>query len=341
MTYAAILLAYDIKTEKVLPDIKIEKSIMGKISSAIKSSGRAITHSTSMVKSLAKYMQRVPYNKLNVVALTQLITTGKVSNKDALDTLFLNYATVFDKTALTMGYAGASQMKNALMATNGINVANFINGFSSTLKAATDIKNHKLTKENLKNNKLIEFDATMNDNRTYQAETPDRRVESGQSLSEYIHNMPDIFSLDCHLQNGRRHTKSEFEDLLKFVRNKKTTVTLVTGDDSQYSVVLQNFTPARTASNDGLTYNLEFKKIVVGTVELVPITIKPITVVAESATAGAKGSGTATTQTHIINNPASPSLVGKTSKERGIGYVEKAWFLFTNALGFETPKGWK
>jgi len=222
MTYAAIQIDYDINTKKILPDMKVEQPIMGKLTSALKSSGRILTNSTSTIKSLARYMQSVPYNKLNVVALTQLLLNGGITNKDALDTLFLNYAVVFDKLAIAQGFASASQLKTAMSATNGINVANAITGFQGTLKAITDIKNNKLNKENLKNYKLIEFDATFNDNRTYQSETPDRRVESGQSLSEYIHNMPDVFSLDCQLQDGRRYNKNEFEETLKFIRKKKT-----------------------------------------------------------------------------------------------------------------------
>jgi len=339
MTYAAIQIDYDINTKKILPDMKVEQPIMGKLTSALKSSGRILTNSTSTIKSLARYMQSVPYNKLNVVALTQLLLNGGITNKDALDTLFLNYAVVFDKLAIAQGFASASQLKTAMSATNGINVANAITGFQGTLKAITDIKNNKLNKENLKNYKLIEFDATFNDNRTYQSETPDRRVESGQSLSEYIHNMPDVFSLDCQLQDGRRYNKNEFEETLKFIRKKKTTLTLVMGDDSQYSVVLQNFSPTR-GINNGLAYSLEFKRITVGTIELVPITIKPLTIVSDANNTGSTGSKTST-KTNIINNPTNPSLTGKTKKDKGIGYVEKAYFLFTNVLGFDTPTGWK
>jgi len=89
-----------------------------------------------------------------------------------------------------------------------------------------------------------------------------------------------------------------------------------------------------------LAYSLEFKRITVGTIELVPITIKPLTIVSDANNTGSTGSKTST-KTNIINNPTNPSLTGKTKKDKGIGYVEKAYFLFTNVLGFDTPTGWK
>ena len=74
------------------------------------------------------------------------------------------------------------------------------------------------------------------------------------------------------MQDGRNYSGDEFEDILLNLRERKIAVNVVLGDNIKENVVLTNFTPARGASA-GYAYSLEFKKIAVGKVQLVPLNI--------------------------------------------------------------------
>lgn len=200
---------------------------------------------------------------------------GKVDNKDALNYLFYGFAPAMDQQAISMGYSGATQMKDAV-ANGNINVGSFVTGFTNTVKGLTDFSNKLKSKESLQENNNLELDITFNHNEQYQAEAPDRRVQDGISYAEVLHNMPDIFSLDCGLQDKKRYSVTEFNAILTNLRTKKTPFSMIIGEDRSDTLILQNFNPSVLGARSGLDHTLELKKIRIGSVETVPIVIKPI-----------------------------------------------------------------
>lgn len=224
------------------------------------------------VKILAEYMQdkrnfekfssavNVLGSKFSGIAITQAIINGNISSKEALDYLFMGFAPAIGIQGSLMGYSGLNQIKDALF--NGtIDVGAFISGFRRTIQGTTDLKD-MIQKRNVQSaSDILEFDLTISHNESYQSETPDRRVQSGQSLNEYIHNMPEIINVSCALQEDKRYSKAEFRAILKYLRERKEAVRLVLGDELFDSLVLTEFSPSHDCSKSGMDYNLSFKKI--------------------------------------------------------------------------------
>ena len=199
-------------------------------------------------------------SKFSGIAVTQALIDGKVTSREALDYLFMGFAPALGIQGSLMGYSGLNQMKEALF-DGSINVGAFISGFTRTLKGVTDLKD-MLTKKNVEvASNVVEFDLTISHSESYQSETPDRRVQSGQSLNEYVHNMPETIEVQCALQEGKRYSKAEFRAILEYLRNRKETVQLVLGDEIFDSLILTNFNPNHDCTKSGMDYTLSFKKI--------------------------------------------------------------------------------
>ena len=278
-SYGALLLPFDLdlaeEQAQTQTDPKEKTSFMGKLKSAIKNSKDNLSENIKQnknVKILAEYMQDkrnieklgsafgVVGSKFSGIAVTQAIIDGKITSKEARDYFFMGFAPAIGVQGSLMGYSGLSQMKDAL--TNGdINVGEFISGFRTTLKGATDLKDMLTKKNTISSANIIEFDLTISHNMTFQSEAADRRVQRGQSLNEYVHNMPDIFSVSCALQEGKRYSKAEFKAIIQEVRRKKEVVSLILGDELFDNLILTDFSPNEDCSKSGMDYTLSFKKI--------------------------------------------------------------------------------
>lgn len=281
MTYASIILPYELKKNEVDADPKTKQSLKGKLTSAMQKGGAAIKNAIAnpgeTFTNLGTYMQtaEATVSKFSAIALAQMLVSGNVTNQAALDYLFLGFAPALDQQALAMGYSGATQMKDAIK--NGsINVGSFVSGFSKTLKGITDYTNGIKNKMEQQKNNIIEIDIVLNHNEQYQSESPDRRVENGISYQEVLHNLPEIFSLECGLQDGRRYGVEEFKGYLNQLRDSKQVFSMTIGEAQLDNLVLQNFSPAVMGARSGLDYTLEIKKGHIGSVELTPITIEPL-----------------------------------------------------------------
>ena len=284
-TYGAIILPFDLtataKEAEVQTDKKETTKQEGKIKTAFKNSKVGQGFGTlaneikqnKNVKVLTEYMQDkrnidklgaafgVVGSKLSGIAVTQAIIDGKVTSREALDYLFMGFAPALGVQGSLMGYSGINQMKDALF--NGsINVGAFVSGFRRTLKGATDLKDMLTKKDAEKSANILEFDLTISHNETYQSETPDRRVQSGQSLNEYVHNMPVTIEVQCALQENKRYSKAEFRAILEELRSRKETVQLVLGDEIFDSLILTNFNPSHDCTKSGMDYTLSFKRII-------------------------------------------------------------------------------
>ena len=279
-TYGALIMPFDvqkIKEEaKVKNNPKKTNSFKGKLASALNLSPnesllkQAIKNPTQTLSTLAKYMydERQQISgllttigaKFSGIAVSQALIDGKVTSREALDYLFMGFAPALGIQGSLMGYSGLNQMKDALF-DGSINVGAFVSGFTRTLKGGVDLKDMLTRKEPKTTSQVLEFDLTVSHNESYQSETPDRRVQSGQSLNEYVHNMPETFEVQCALQEGKRYSKAEFRAVLTYLRDKKETVALVLGDELFSSLILTGFSPSHDCSKSGMDYTLSFKKV--------------------------------------------------------------------------------
>lgn len=284
-TYGALVLPFDIKKTleeaKIQVDPKQSTKQQGKIKSALKKSGKNFSSaikSSQNIKVLTDYMQDkrnankfgaaagIIGSKFSGIAVTQALMNGNVSSREALDYLFMGFAPAIGVQGSLMGYSGLNQIKDALFNGN-IDVGAFISGLRRTIKGGVDLKD-MLTRKNARvGADILEFDLTISHNETYSSETPDRRVQSGQSLNEFVHNMPETFDVQCALQEGKRYSKAEFRAILKQVRDRKDVVSLILGDEMFDNLILTDFSPSHDCTKSGMDFNLSFKKITWGEID--------------------------------------------------------------------------
>lgn len=310
MTYAKLILPYNPTDNEVSVNPKDKQSLKGKLSSALKKASNAVKNAVQnpgqTMSNLGKYLQQNEdkiLNKFSGIAVAQLMADGKVSNKEALDYLFLGALPALNQTYAALGYSGVEQMKQAL-ANGSINVGQFVNGFSKTLKSVTDLKNKVKNIESFKAKNIIELDVTYSHQEQFMSEIGDRRVQEGITWAEFVHNLPETFSLTCGIQDGKRYSVQEFKDTLKLLRNKKVPFSIEIDEEQTDTIFLQNFAPTREGATNGLEYTLELKKVRIGSVEITPITIQPLPV-KESETSTA-GGGAAVTMPKMPNYNQNP-----------------------------------
>ena len=297
-TYGALLLPFDVQKAKVKNDVKTVNNFKGKLTSALKNAPNtiknAITHPTQTLKNTAKYMKdnrqqisglmNTIGSKFSGIAVTQALMNGSVTSKEALDYLFMGFAPALGIQGSLMGYSGLNQMKDAL--SNGtIDVGAFVSGFTRTLKGATDLKDMLTNKQTRTSANVIQFDLTISHTETAQSETPDRRVQNGQSLNEFVHNMPQVFDVQCALQENKRYSKAEFRAILEYLRNRKEVVQLVLGEELFDNLILTNFNSSNDCTKSGMDYTLSFKKINFSEIDdktEVTIQVKPKMIEADS-----------------------------------------------------------
>lgn len=284
-TYGALVLPFDIKKTlqeaKVQVDPKESTKQQGKLKSALKRGGKnfsAAVKSSQNIKVLTDYMQdkrnankfgavaNVIGSKFSGIAVAQALMDGNVSSREALDYLFMGFAPAIGVQGSLMGYSGLNQIKDALF-DGSIDVGAFVSGLRRTIKGGVDLKD-MLTRKNARvGANILEFDLTISHNETYSSETPDRRVQSGQSLNEFVHNMPETFDVQCALQEGKRYSKAEFRAILKQVRDRKEVVSLILGDEMFDNLILTDFSPSHDCTKSGMDYNLSFKKVTWGKID--------------------------------------------------------------------------
>lgn len=282
ITYGALILPFsDALGEGEGKDkslVKKANSLKGKLKTAFSEATTIvkdnISHPTQLIKELSNYVEENSQmisevstgvssfvgDKLSGIAVAQAIMDGQVTSQEALDYLFLGFAPALGVTASALGYSGLSEMKDALKG-GSINVGQFVNGFTTALKGAKQIKDQVLGKETKTRGDVIQFDLTLGHNETYTSETPDRRVQNGQSLQEFIHNLPETFDLNCALQEGKRYGKSELREIFKVIRNRKEPVFLILGEEMFFPVILTNFSPSSDCTKSGFDYTLSFKQL--------------------------------------------------------------------------------
>ena len=275
MAYCAILIPQE-QQEKQENNSESIWNFSDKLLSGVTNGGITFSNVTTVMKNTAKLIINNAdelTSKFSVIALVQLLEQGKISNETAFGYLTQGFPQALGQTAIALGFQSVEQLKTALKSENGVNVQQFIKAFENAGTALVDFFSGQKTREDVEGYDVIEIDAVISDSRNYSAETPDRRVQSGQTFQEYVHNLPDMFSIDCYLQDNRNYSGDEFEDRLLNIRSRKIAVDVILGDIVKKTCVLTNFFPKRGAAS-GYPYSLEFKKIGIGAVQLIPLDIE-------------------------------------------------------------------
>lgn len=272
MGYCAILIPQE-KDKKEEKDQSTFEKIKGKLMSGVTEGGLSFDNATTVLGNATDLIMENSdelFNKFSGVALTQLLAKGQTTNETAIGYLTQGLPNALGLTSVSMGFQSVDQMITALKSKNGVNVQQFFKGLTGAGSSLMSFFSGQKTRENVEGFDVIEVDAVISDARTYSAETPDRRVQSGQTYQEYVHNMPEVISLKCFLQNGRNYSSDEFEDIMLNLRRRKVAANIILGDTTKENYVLTFFNPIREAM-DGYQYSLEFKKIQVGTVSIIDL----------------------------------------------------------------------
>lgn len=104
------------------------------------------------------------------------------------------------------------------------------------------------------------------------AETPDRRVQSGQVYNEYIHILPKILSFNAKIKEGLRYSAVEYEEILDNVFKSKKPFTFRAGTKVYENYVFTSFIPAENFE-ESLNFSAEIKKIDVGSILIQKVNI--------------------------------------------------------------------
>ncbi len=353
-TYGALILPFDPEESKVQVDAKEYNKTKGKFLSALHNAPSAIKETiknpSQTMSKLATYIKdkRTEFNgdmssilnkggqvyntlasKFSGIAVAQAIMDGNISNKEAIDYLFMGFAPALGVTGSLMGYSGLNQMKDAL--SNGhVNVGSFVSGFARTLKGATDLKDYLKNKVTSTEGNIVEFDLTISHGESYQSETPDRRVQNGQSLNEFIHNLPETFEVQCALQEGKRYSKAEFRAIIKLLRDRKDTVSLILGDETFDNLILTDFSPNSDCTKSGFDYTLSFKKLNWGAIKTdVEVNIQKLPTVSEDDTVLSSSGG-------IGGSGGLPSINAAKGGAGGVGSYDVFGKGFSDAVQGET-----
>ena len=351
-TYGYIILPYTPTVNKPKTNQKDKTNLMGKLTSAkdkaVGALTNAVTHPTQTFKNMATYLydhrsEMMNYvtnlqltSKFSGIAVAQTLVSGKVTSKEALDYLFMGFTPALGVTASAMGYSGITQMKDAL--TNGsIDVGGLVNGFTKAQKSIVDLKDQFSNKVSQKNGRVIEFDLTISHNESYQSETPDRRVENGNTVTETVHNLPITFDVTCAFQEDKRYSHGDLRAIFTELRDRKVPIKLQLGTDLFNDLILTNFSPTNDCTKSGMDYNLSFKQIIIGTIDLttkVEIQQTPVKVEEKPQVGGlssvGKGAGKRGTGVRVvvppipnIKTPADGLNIGKTISSWKKSFLKK------------------
>lgn len=264
--YAYIILPY-IKTKNKQRDQAKEGFSLGSLMTSAKNMN--FTGKDGVFSQISKGVGQLNdiNSKFSVIAMAQLAKDGRISNKDAINYFCTGFSNQLGLTAVSMGYQTVDACVSALKdgSINGTQFLSNIGKYTSFLSRQDDIVN-------INREQVIIIDSVLSEQPgDRQIETAERRVENGQTLTEFLHNMPETFTLNCAFYEGENYTWSDFKGYMDYLIDKKTEVTLQLGDDAYNHLVLTQFTPNRDTPTSARTYDLGFKKLGVGSVSTVII----------------------------------------------------------------------
>lgn len=305
MTYAAFYMPKQ-NIAKQIANAKIVQRTGSLLSQAVNSAKEKISNFD--IKSVAKNMTLQSATEFSqkyaVGALTKIINGEPINNKTMADSLFNGFAPALELTAFQSGYNSLMEMKTALCAGN-VNIANFLHGFESGLQLVQDEKEKP---DYSRYGEEIVIDLLTSIMRNHIAETPDRRVQSGQTYNEYIHNLPLVLSFAGIIKDGKNYSATDFSDRLEEIMLDKVPFTFRAGDKIYENYIFSSFTPQRESEN-GIRFDAEIKFIQSGDVEFVKVNIP-------------KNSSSAGKRKQVANSKKGRTIKNNTSQPEYIGIFE-------------------
>ncbi|MGN0031153.1 MAG: phage baseplate protein [Candidatus Gastranaerophilaceae bacterium] len=270
MTYAAIYIKPD-KPKAGIVDAVKATTIQGQLKQAFNTAKNNIKNfdlkgfaNNLTLEGVTDFTQ-----KYATAGLTKIINGEPITNQSMMDGLFNGFAPAIDMTAVQMGYNSVKEMQVAVKNGN-INVANFMQGFSGAL--STVVNNKKQAADYSYLGDEITIDMIIDIDRQNIAETPDRRVQSGQVYNEYIHILPKVLSFTGKIKDGGKYTADEYEEILDGVFQSKKPFTFRAGEKVFENYVFTSFIPANNFEQS-LNFSAEIKKIGVGEILIQKVNI--------------------------------------------------------------------
>lgn len=270
MTFASIYIKPD-KLEGIKPNIEAATTIQGQLKQSFNQAKNNIenfdlkTFSQNLtIEGVTDFTQ-----KYATAGLSAVINGEPITSSTILEGLFNGYAPALDQTAIQMGYNNVLQMKNAVSSGN-INVTNFFNGFSGALSTVINDEKNAVNYDDLGDE--ITIDMVIELDQQMIAETPDRRVESGQVYNDYIHVLPDIKSFVAKIKNDLRYSVQEYREILEETFKSKKPFTFRAGDEVYENYVFTSCIPSRNFE-ESLNFTAEIKKIEVGEISVEKVNI--------------------------------------------------------------------
>lgn len=323
MTYAAFYIKKDNKVTNPVNAVQAN-GIKAQLSAAYNSAQNTLQNFdiTQMANNINLQSVTEFTQKYAVGALTMVINQRPVTNQMMLDSLFNGLAPALNITAAQTGFNSIMEMKSAIQAGN-INVANFMQGLSNGLSIVTDTMTG--AQDYSKYGEEIVIDLLTEFTRAYIAETPDRRVQSGQTYNEYVHNLPLTLPFTGIIKDGLNYTAHEFADRLEQIMLSKEPFTFRAGTKIFENYVFTSFTP-RIQTENGVQFDAEIKVIHEGDVEFVKVNIP-------KQTSTGKSSGTSAQRKQTTNTKKTQSIANKTSQQNYAGAVGAVnWILGGNGI---------
>lgn len=270
MTYSAFYVKSENQKQK-LPNPKQSQSIKDQLQNAYKSFTNSVQNFDlkQMAQNINLQSATTFTQRYSIAALQHIINGVPVTNQTMLDSLFNGLAPALGVTAAQTGYNSLAQMANAVQAGN-INVPQFMEGLSNGLNIVRDSSSG--LDDYSKYGEEIPIDLTQSFGENHQMETPDRRVQSGQTYNEYYHILPLLLEVTGLIKDNKTFTAHEFADRLTEVANSLKPFTFRSGKKVYENYVFTNFTPRRETEN-GITFDCEIKYIQGGDVEFVKVNI--------------------------------------------------------------------
>ena len=312
MTYAAIYIKKDTQNTDSTDAVQVS-GIKAQLSAAYSNAQSTLQNVDlgQMADNISLQSATEFIQKYAVGALTMIVNQRPVTNQMMLDSLFNGLAPALNITAAQMGFNSIMEMKAAIQA-GDINVANFMQGLSNGLSVITDTMTGG--QDYSKYGEEIPIDLTSNLTRNYIAETPDRRVQAGQTYNEYIHNLPLTIPFSGIIKDGLNYTADEFADRIEQIMLTKEPFTLRAGNKIFENYVFTSFI-ANTETEAGIKFDAEIKAIQEGDVEFVKVNIP-------KQSASGKSSGGSTGQrTQVTNTKKGQDIANKTSEQKYAGAV--------------------
>lgn len=312
MTYAAIYIKPE-KPKSGIVDAVKATTIQGQLKQAFNSAKNNIKNFDlkSFANNLTLEGATDFTQKYATAGLTKIINGEPITSQSMMDGLFNGFAPAIDMTAVQMGYNSVKEMQVAVKNGN-INVANFMQGFSGAL--STVVNNKKQAADYSYLGDEITIDMIIDIDRQNIAETPDRRVQSGQVYNEYIHILPKVLSFSGKIKDGGKYTADEYEEILDGVFQSKKPFTFRAGEKVFENYVFTSFIPANNFEQS-LNFSAEIKKIEVGEILVQKVNIP-------KSTSGAKQKTIKKNQTSQTGNEGK-SIENKTTPKKlyGIGRI--------------------